>query len=219
MKVKLKVMSGGSAGREIRVKGPRFSIGRNEDCHLRPHSDMISRLHCTLVIDGSNLTLEDAGSKNGSLVNDERIEGTQVLAAGDLIQMGPLKFQVMIEQEANQSKEAKVKSINESGNQPGGTGSDSADDDISSWLDEADEVDRARRMAEPDTQQFKLDETDRLALEAIGKDASPAKKGLFARGVKKEKKEPGKLPPPPEQVSDDSTEAAAHMLKKLFDRQ
>lgn len=218
MKVKLKVMSGGSAGREIRVKGPRFSIGRNEDCNLRPHSDMISRLHCTFVIDGSNLTLEDAGSKNGSLVNGERIEGSQELAAGDLIQIGPLKFQVMIQKKTRKSKKAKVETVEGKSQQTDEIGSDSGDDDISSWLDEGDEEDRARRLAEPDTRQFKLDETDRLALESIAKDASRGKKGLFARKEKKEKKEPGKLPPPPELVSDDSTEAAAHMLKKLFDR-
>ncbi len=210
MKVKLKVMSGGSAGREIRVKGPRFSIGRNEDCNLRPHSDMISRLHCTFVIDGSNLTLEDAGSKNGTLINGERIEGSQELSAGDLIQIGLLKFQVMIDQQVEGASE-----------QTAETGSDSGDEDISSWLDEADEIDRARRLADPDTRQFKFDETDQRALEKAasdGKDDSQAKKGLFSRGTKKPKKEPGKLPPSPEHVSDDSTEAAAHMLKKLFDR-
>ena len=221
MKVKLKVMTGGSAGREIRVKGPRYSIGRNEDCNLRPHSDMISRLHCTLVLDGSNLTLEDAGSKNGSLVNGERIEGSQALAAGDLIQIGPLKFQVMIDQRVGGTKEEKVETLEGTSELTAEIGSDSGDEDISSWLNEADEIDRARRLADPDTRQFKLDDTDRLELEKAAsgeKDDSHAKKGLFARAPKKPKKEPGKLPPGPEHVSDDSTEAATHMLKKLFER-
>jgi len=44
MDLKLKVLEGKNAGQEVPVTGKKFFIGRAEDCHLRPGSDLISRL-------------------------------------------------------------------------------------------------------------------------------------------------------------------------------
>ena len=55
MEVSLKVVVGANAGKELKVPGPKFFIGRAEDCHLRPKSDLISRHHCVLLIDGLNI--------------------------------------------------------------------------------------------------------------------------------------------------------------------
>ena len=51
MHVKLKVLRGASAGKEVAVKGPRFFIGRSEECHLRVNSDAISRRHCAITVE------------------------------------------------------------------------------------------------------------------------------------------------------------------------
>ena len=55
MEVKLVVTNGRHAGREIPIKGPKFFIGRAEDCHLRPGSDLVSRHHCVILVGKTTL--------------------------------------------------------------------------------------------------------------------------------------------------------------------
>ena len=71
MQVRLKVLRGKSAGKEVRVAGPKFVIGRAEEANLRPRSDVISRRHCEISIDGDVVTVRDMGSRNGTFVNGE----------------------------------------------------------------------------------------------------------------------------------------------------
>ena len=89
--------------------------------------------------------------------------------------------------------------------------------DITSWLEEADQIDRVRKLAEPETRQFKLDETVAVPLTEPGDET--VKEEVEASGddeKKKKKKEFGKLPPRPHIETNDSREAAAAMLKKFF---
>ena len=220
MKVKLKVLKGGSAGKEIAISGSEFIIGRDECCHLRPHSDMISRKHCTLTLSDAGVTIDDHGSKNGTFVNGERVDGNHSLSEGDSLRVGPLEFEVLVDHSLGGAKKSRVETVEQAAVRATEINGASENDDISSWLSEADEIDRERRLADPDTRQFKLDDTSRAELEAAkaSKGGKGGKKGLFGRGEKKKKKEPGKLPPPPEFSGDDSKEAAAEMLKKLFNR-
>ena len=51
MELRLKVLDGKHAGQEIRIPGPKFLIGRGDDCQLRPKSDSVSRRHCMLQIE------------------------------------------------------------------------------------------------------------------------------------------------------------------------
>lgn len=210
MLVKLKVLDGASAGRELPVTGAEFVIGRSEECHLRPKSDMVSRRHCSLVIDESGVTLRDFGSKNGTLVNGQRVNGEQKLKPGDELQIGPLRFSTVIDHTLGVGKKPVVKDVKEVASR---TASGSVSDlDISGWLQQADEVDRERRIHEPETRQFRLDET---AAKLAKKDEADAATGDTAT-IPPEKKEPGKLPPRPDTKSKNSQEAAAQMLKKLF---
>lgn len=50
MEAILIVASGKNAGRKIAVRGPKFFIGRAEDCQLRPTSDLVSRHHCVIMV-------------------------------------------------------------------------------------------------------------------------------------------------------------------------
>ena len=79
MRVKLRVMQGAQAGREVVIPVSEFLIGRGEECHLRPRSDAISRNHCAIVVTENQVIVRDLGSKNGSYVNDKRVEGEQVV--------------------------------------------------------------------------------------------------------------------------------------------
>src|SRR5215813_12387999 len=96
MEVRLKVLVGPNAGKELPVAGPKFLIGRAEDCQLRPRSDLISRHHCVLLIEEGLVTVRDFGSKNGTLVNDARVRGECELKSGDKLVVGPLEFEVCI---------------------------------------------------------------------------------------------------------------------------
>jgi pSer/pThr/pTyr-binding forkhead associated (FHA) protein len=96
MPISLQVASGRNAGQEIQVRGSRFLIGRAEDCHLRAHSDQISRYHCALLIQKQGVFIRDYGSRNGTFVDGQRIFDQQALNDGQQLQVGPLSFIVRI---------------------------------------------------------------------------------------------------------------------------
>jgi pSer/pThr/pTyr-binding forkhead associated (FHA) protein len=206
--VSLKVLVGGNVGKEIPVPVPRFLIGRSDECHLRPKSDAISRNHCTILVHDDEVSIRDLNSRNGTYINDERISGDRVLAAGDKLKIGKLEFEVLIKHtkkdvEPVPDPDTKDKKVGDSS---------SVEFDITEWLEEGNTKDKAKK-SDPDTRHFKLDETDRVALEAAskaGEDGEPAEKKVPS------KKGPGKLPERPKQNAANSREAAADMLKKFF---
>ncbi|HTW93371.1 MAG TPA: FHA domain-containing protein [Tepidisphaeraceae bacterium] len=72
-------------------------IGRREDCDLRIPLGDISRKHCRLIKDGDSLRVEDLGSSNGTYHNGSRIQKEAILAPGDQIQVGSVRFVVQID--------------------------------------------------------------------------------------------------------------------------
>lgn len=233
MKIKLKVLKGQNAGREVKVPMPKCIIGRGEGCHMRPKSEAISRRHCVIFVKEGTVYIRDLKSRNGTIVNGKPIEADQVLKSEDTIQVGPLSFEILIDRSLGGQKKPKITSIKEAAVRTKATASETIDlesTNISDWLDEADEEDRARRLTDPETRQLKLDETDRVDLqkaiesrakaagvEKVEADADAAIEAEQAEEAeKKKKKEPGKLPQLPDQGSKDSREAATDMLKKFF---
>ncbi|MCA9155081.1 MAG: FHA domain-containing protein [Planctomycetales bacterium] len=221
MQVKLRVLEGKSAGMEVPIPGTKFLIGRGDDCQLRPKSDSISRRHCALLVRDSKLYIRDLKSRNGTYVNEERIEAEQQLNPGDQIRIGRLAFEVCIEYGLGGAKKPAVKDVKEAAvravSSANASDSTSIEMDITSWLEEADQIDRVRKLAEPETRQFKLDETVAVPLTEPGDET--VKEEVEASGddeKKKKKKEFGKLPPRPHIETNDSREAAAAMLKKFF---
>lgn len=101
MKVSLVVATGAHEGRVIPLTGPQFLIGRDQQCHLRPASQAISKLHCAVVIRDGRAFVKDFGSTNGTLVNGQLIQSTEVeIADGATLRVGPLDFIVQIEKSA-----------------------------------------------------------------------------------------------------------------------
>ncbi len=94
MEIKLVVANGKNVGQEIPVTGPKFLIGRADDCQLRPRSDVISRYHCVILVEEAFIVVRDFGSKNGTFVNDEQIMGEQELRNADRLRVGQLEFDV-----------------------------------------------------------------------------------------------------------------------------
>ena len=73
-------------------------IGRREDCDLCIPLMVVSRKHCELNLDQGALTVRDLGSRNGTFLNGQQIDESQI-NAGDQLQVGPLTFAVQIDNE------------------------------------------------------------------------------------------------------------------------
>jgi pSer/pThr/pTyr-binding forkhead associated (FHA) protein len=222
MLVRLKILQGSNAGKEIKIPVPKCLIGRGDDCHLRPQSDAVSRQHCVIITTDSEVVVRDLNSRNGTYVNGERVGEEAVLLTGDVLRVGPLEFEMVIEQTAAKIKRSKVSDIKEAvarTAEGGGGSEESGLNDIEGWLTEGDQEDRVRKFTDPDTRQFRLDDTENPDTQVTIQEASAADtKSLDAGGKRPDKKPAGKLPPRPSTQLKDSREAAADMLKKFFNR-
>jgi len=69
-------------------------VGRKEYCDIQVPDTSLSKRHALFVRTGSALTVEDAGSKNGTLVNGELIDEPFELQNGDVVQLGKARFVV-----------------------------------------------------------------------------------------------------------------------------
>lgn len=80
-------------GREHTVKDSVTSIGRALECDIVITSKRVSREHARLRRDARRTLLEDAGSTNGTFLNEERISGVSELRDGDHITIGDVTFE------------------------------------------------------------------------------------------------------------------------------
>jgi pSer/pThr/pTyr-binding forkhead associated (FHA) protein len=222
MLVRLKILQGSNAGKEIKIPVPKCLIGRGDDCHLRPQSDAVSRQHCVIITTDSEVVVRDLNSRNGTYVNGERVGEEAVLLMGDVLRVGPLEFEMVIEQTAAKMKRSKVSDIKEAVARTAEGGSSTEESglhDIEDWLTEGDQEDRVRKFTDPDTRQFRLDDTENPDTQVTIQEASAADTKSIDAGAKRpDKKAAGKLPPRPSTQLKDSREAAADMLKKFFNR-
>ena len=89
MSVKLRVMHGANAGKEIKIPKEQFVIGRGEDCAVMLLGDgSVSRRHALIRSDGRQVTVEDAGSTHGTYLGGRRIGAAVPIQRGDVIQVG-----------------------------------------------------------------------------------------------------------------------------------
>jgi predicted component of type VI protein secretion system len=96
MQLILKVLSGQREGQKLKIPQPKCFVGRAPDCQLRPDTDQISRHHCVISQFDDAALIRDLGSKNGTFVNGERITRERELNDGDLLEIGPFSFQVIV---------------------------------------------------------------------------------------------------------------------------
>src|SRR5580698_8409212 len=66
----------------------QFAIGRSAGCQLSLDDPLVSRRHAVLVVAGDAVTIEDEQSRNGVIVNGEKVVGRIPVAAGDRIVIG-----------------------------------------------------------------------------------------------------------------------------------
>jgi predicted component of type VI protein secretion system len=110
------VQTGKHKGKKIVLPDKQVIIGREETSFIRMTSTEVSRQHCSLTPTDKGLLVRDLGSQNGTLVNSVKIEAESLMQPGDLIQIGPIVFELAGARPAR------------------GTG----EDDIFGWLSEGD---------------------------------------------------------------------------------
>ncbi|HZZ74221.1 MAG TPA: FHA domain-containing protein [Pirellulales bacterium] len=216
MEVKLKVLNGNHAGREIKLPANKFIIGRGEECHLRPKSDLISRQHCAIVSNDAKVVVID-GSKNGTFINEERIEGRREVHSGDKLRVGQMEFELIIITTLAAAKKPKVKDVKDAATRTAQSGA-GAEVDVMSWLEDDNNAhDETRRVYMADTAQIMRAAAESAAeVAAAKKAAEEALAEANKKNAPAKKKEYGKLPPPPQAAAPlDSRQAAAETLKRI----
>jgi len=92
MEVRLVVLQGEHQGRVIPLPETIFLIGREEQCHLRPHCPRVSRKHCAIATWMGKVRVRDFQSRNGTFLNGERVQGEAMVHDGDKLRVGSLVF-------------------------------------------------------------------------------------------------------------------------------
>ena len=71
--IKLYVLNGAQQGEAYALKGETTTLGRAPDNDIQIKDDLISRKHLRIIRKGDRCLVVDLGSKNGTLVNGEKI--------------------------------------------------------------------------------------------------------------------------------------------------
>lgn len=74
-------------GQRWAVDGPEFLIGRGADCDLVLPERQVSRHHAIIRRESDGFHLVDLGSKNGTHLNGQRVQGELPLHDGDEVQI------------------------------------------------------------------------------------------------------------------------------------
>jgi pSer/pThr/pTyr-binding forkhead associated (FHA) protein len=93
MDVRLLVARAKADAKQIAL-GPETLIGRSPECNLRIASGQVSRKHCLIKVEDTQVTVRDLGSANGTRLNGQTIK-TEVdmpIPPGSTLVVGPLKF-------------------------------------------------------------------------------------------------------------------------------
>ena len=83
-----------------------YIIGRWHESDLHVIADLVSRQHARLVIEGSQVFLEDLGSSNGTFIDGQAITELTPLPPGTRAQLGVLTLEIPFRKEANAPSEA-----------------------------------------------------------------------------------------------------------------
>ncbi len=83
----LLLLTGPSAGLRREILG-EVTLGRSPSCEIPLEDSKVSRRHAKVVFTDGQARITDLGSRNGTIVNGERIEGEAILLPGDRVQVG-----------------------------------------------------------------------------------------------------------------------------------
>ena len=73
---------------DLELPPGEFVVGRSSACNLALDDALVSRRHAVFRVGADGVTVEDLGSRNGVLVNGDRIEGARLLRHLDRVTIG-----------------------------------------------------------------------------------------------------------------------------------
>ena len=73
----LKIYKGPTVWKEFPLVPGEFIIGREANCQISIDSPLISRKHASIIFDGNSISVVDHGSRNGVLVQGQKIPSNQ----------------------------------------------------------------------------------------------------------------------------------------------
>ncbi len=90
----VRVMNGPDEGKrfDITVDVSEAVVGRGNDCDFQINDANISRRHAIIRRDWNEITIEDAGSKNGVVINDRKIARPTALRDADEVLLGAVRL-------------------------------------------------------------------------------------------------------------------------------
>jgi DNA-binding CsgD family transcriptional regulator len=79
----------GAHRRTVSVDGDLIRVGRDASCEVELPGDLtVSRVHALIKLDGGELSIEDLGSRNGTVLNGRPLAGRAPLSPSDRVLIG-----------------------------------------------------------------------------------------------------------------------------------
>lgn len=88
----LRVLKGLNPGQIFPLTGNSIVLGRHPDCDVVLEVGAVSRQHARISREGDDYFVEDLRSRNGTYLNDNRVEGRQKLNENDQVKVCDLVF-------------------------------------------------------------------------------------------------------------------------------
>jgi DNA-binding NtrC family response regulator len=113
----LLLLNGPSAGRRYEVVS-EVTIGRSPSCEIQLVDDKVSRRHARVFLRDGQARIADLGSRNGTLLNGDLVQGEALLLPGDQLQIGestllyePLTQATVVEREPLEAGHAPIAEV------------------------------------------------------------------------------------------------------------
>jgi len=100
----LTALNGPDVGSHYALTGRASIMGRHPDCDVVINVGAVSRHHAQIKQVGDNYMLEDMGSRNGTFLNDQPIEGQKLLFEGDKVRVCDTTYAFHVHLSTNQSE-------------------------------------------------------------------------------------------------------------------
>jgi len=85
-------LQGGRTGEFFPLANPVTTIGRSPECDIFLDDITVSRAHAEVREEPAGFVLVDDGSTNGTYVNRRVLDGPEILADGDEVQVGKFRL-------------------------------------------------------------------------------------------------------------------------------
>ena len=85
---------------DLELSEGQFAVGRNASCQLSLDDPLVSRRHALLTVAEVGVTVEDLQSRNGVVVNGQKIAGRVAVCAGDRIMIGAQELTLLLGRDA-----------------------------------------------------------------------------------------------------------------------